>query len=122
MEGGKSSQNQWKKNNFSIENILSRPENFHAIESNNNSKKFLRQNPFQNNHILFDQSRRISESNLRRKSGSEDREKFGDVKVESEPSCHSESADSAADNETQSEIASDDGNCANQCKDFLIRR
>jgi hypothetical protein len=37
------------KSSFSIENILSRPD----AASSESQKKLLRQNPFQNNHVLF---------------------------------------------------------------------
>lgn len=109
MESAKSN----RKNNFSIENILSRPETSHKVQH-----KFMRQNPFQNNHVLFDQNRRFSEVQCRRY---ESEETENELKNESELSCHSETAESVIDNETNSEIASDDGgNCSNQCKEGKV--
>ncbi|KAG5678989.1 hypothetical protein PVAND_008599 [Polypedilum vanderplanki] len=99
-------QPQKKKNNFSIENILARP------ESLNENKKFMRQNPFQNNHVLFDQNRKFSDMHFR-KYENEETEKEGEM------SCHSENNESVnTDNENHSEIASDDGgNSSNQSDD-----
>lgn len=69
------------KNNFSIENILSRPENCESLQ------RPVRQNTFQNNHILF------FENQVKKSE-----EKVPDNQIDNE------------DNETNSEAASDDGN------------
>lgn len=115
---------QRKKNSFSIENILSRP------ESNNNTvvhkpQRFSRQNPFQNNHVLFDEnfrnfSENVAQVDYKKYENNNENESDSEIKVESDSAtCHSENTESVMDNETHSEAASEDdaNSCGNQCKD-----
>lgn len=88
------------KNSFSIENILSRPDN------SDNQRRLMRQNPFQNNHILFygsavnhqHNSSGITSVNLIK----------NDEKFRSDEDRNLE--DDNDDHDTKSEAASDDGN------------
>jgi len=92
-------QQQKRKSNFSIENILSK--------SPDNKQKLVRQNPFQNNHVLFDQNKNF---NVPYKKYEEDMD--SEVKIESETnSCHSENTESCnADSENhEMDETSDDG-------------
>lgn len=104
-----------RKNNFSIENILARPDsNFRENLTEVRNVKFMRQNPFQNNHVLFNQSNFMFNPNVQdiRKSSE------NELKVEEESRL--EIVDNSDDHESHSEIASDDGNSnSGNCKDFF---
>lgn len=85
------------KNSFSIDNILSRPDNCE------NQRRLIRQNPFQNNHVLFyensvNQDHVGNSFNSPSSVKSEVRSKNSDDKTDID------------DIETNSEAASDDGN------------
>jgi hypothetical protein len=100
------------KNSFSIENILSRPDNSES------QRKLIRQNAFQNNHVLFynnqvnhnDNLSGLNSSNLMR---SEERLKKIEVQ---------EDVTDNEDHETNSEAASDDGNSSvhSECHEAQI--
>lgn len=85
------------KNSFSIENILSRP------DKSENQRKMMRQNPFENNHVLFYGSAISESENLTSDFVKSEEAKF----IEHERSF--DIADNE-DHETNSEAASDDGN------------
>lgn len=103
-----------RKNNFSIENILSRPDN-NTLDYRENREvkivKFMRQNPFQNNHVLFNHNNFINHNSSN--SVREVRKVCDDeIKVEEE-----------IIDETHSEIASDDGNSnSGNCKQFFLSK
>lgn len=106
-----------RKSNFSIENILSRsPEHCQVRE---NRQKLLRQNPFQNNHVLFDQNKNFCENYGVQYSKRYDKDLSSEIKIESETSsCHSEMTESCnvdSESHDMDNDTSDDGN--NQCKD-----
>ncbi|CAG9801012.1 unnamed protein product [Chironomus riparius] len=89
-------QQQKRKSNFSIENILAKsPDTYQARDI---KQKLLRQNPFQNNHVLFDKNKNL---NVPYKKYQEDSD--NEIKIESETSsCHSENTESChADSENQ---------------------
>lgn len=99
-----------RKNNFSIENILARPDNgSEECRENRDVKivKFMRQNPFQNNHVLFNH-----QNNLMINSFNKNREsrKKSEEEIKHEEESHLEIVEGGDDNESHSEIASDDGN------------
>lgn len=102
---------QRRKNNFSIENILARPIN---CQTRDVKQKFTRQNPFQNNHVLFDQN--LNSHNNKNLSDNIHAQikvfnRDNEVKIESEStSCPSENSDHLDDTH------SDDGNSSNQSK------
>jgi hypothetical protein len=80
------------KNSFSIENILSRPDNCE------NQRRMVRQNPLENNHVLF-----YGNSMNQSLSGSDP-----SSLVKSEENCkHTDTIDN---DDNDSEAASDDGN------------
>ncbi|CRK96279.1 CLUMA_CG009701, isoform A [Clunio marinus] len=87
------------KNSFSIENILSRPDN------NEDQKRFARQNPFQNNHVLFyaNHVNCASELNSDKLTTSGESSKLHDDHELSLDENDNE------DHETNSEATSDDG-------------
>ncbi|XP_070499164.1 homeobox protein MSH-B [Chironomus tepperi] len=98
-------QQQKRKSNFSIENILAKsPDTYQARD---NKQRLVRQNPFQNNHVLFDQNKNL---NVPYKKYEKDMD--SEIKIESETSsCHSENTESCnADSEThEMDETSDDG-------------
>lgn len=80
------------KNSFSIENILSRPNNIdHQVRT-------MRQNPYQNNHLLFC-GNPLNSHNIDSIKSEEKCQNFDEI---------SDNADND-DHETTSEVASDDG-------------
>lgn len=87
------------KNNFSIENILSRPENCE------NQRRLMRQNPFQNNHVLFYGNQVDVHQNV--KSGND--KESGNKRRVSTVETKFDNIDNE-EHETNSEAASDDGN------------
>lgn len=108
-----------RKNNFSIENILARPDNDFRESRDVKVVKFMRQNPFQNNHVLFGNQNSYNSHHhhheMRKVIGS-------DVKMESENLLESGESENADDHESHSEIASDDGNSnCGSCKDFFVK-
>lgn len=108
-------QQQKRKSNFSIENILAKsPESYQARD--NQKQKLVRQNPFQNNHVLFDQNKNF---NVPYKKFEEDID--SEIKIESETnSCHSENTESCnADSENldMDENTDDD---SSQSKDLFF--
>lgn len=107
-----------RKNNFSIENILSRPDNNNCQyrESEVKVVKFMRQNPFQNNHVLFNHQIVNNFNNVENRSGFV-RKTSNDEEIKLEEDSNLEIAD-----ETHSEIASDDGNSNNSnCKEIIMK-
>lgn len=87
------------KNNFSIENILSRPENCES------QRRPMRQNPFQNNHVLFHANQVNNYPNIKSVNDKESGSKRNVSIVET----RFDNIDNE-DHETNSEAASDDGN------------
>lgn len=88
------------KNSFLIEDILSRPDN-----SSESQRRLERQNPFQNNHVLFYGS---SVNHLQTVHGINSTSVVkSDVK---DTESHDVDVTDNEDHETMSEIASDDGN------------
>jgi hypothetical protein len=105
-----------RKNNFSIENILARPDTDFRDNREVKVVKFMRQNPFQNNHVLF-----ANQNHSMINNHHEMRKLIGnDVKMENE--SHLESGESEiADDRESLEIASDDGNSnCGSCKKSII--
>lgn len=94
------------KNSFSIENILSRPDN------SEHQVRMMRQNPFQNNHVLF-YGKPMNSSDIE--------------SIKSEEKCQNfdENSDNVDndDHETNSEVASDDGNSSvhSKCQEITTR-
>lgn len=81
------------KNSFSIENILSRPDNCDS------QRKLMRQNPFENNHVLFRENLANHENAIQ-----------SDEKIIIKDSKSNLDNFDDEDHETNSEAASDDGN------------
>lgn len=89
------------KNSFSIENILSRPDN------SENQRRMMRQNPFQNNHVLFyGNSINPNSNGIETSSLIKCEEKYKTIEDQGE---NVDTTD-IDDHETNSEAASDDGN------------
>ena len=84
------------KNDFSIENILSRPDN------SDNHRRMMRQNPFENNHVLFYENQ-INQSEIE-SNLMKNEEKLKSVED------HEDISDNIDNDETNSDAASDDGN------------
>lgn len=100
-----------RKNNFSIENILARPDNSNVEYRENRDVKivkFMRQNPFQNNHVLFNHQNSSMINNYN-KNNRESR-KISEEEIKHEEEAIVEIVEGGDDNESHSEIASDDGN------------
>lgn len=100
-----------RKNNFSIENILARPDNSNVEYRENRDVKivkFMRQNPFQNNHVLFNHQNSSMINNFN-KNNRESR-KISEEEIKHEEEAIVEIVEGGDDNESHSEIASDDGN------------
>lgn len=87
------------KNSFSIDDILSRPDN----SASEHHRRLMRQDPFQNNHVLFCGSS-VNQPQLIRKSLKAN----SDNKVETVDS-EDQNIIQDQDHETNSEAASDDG-------------
>lgn len=85
------------KSSFSIENILSRPDN------NDYQRKLQRQNPFHNNHVLF--NNQVPNNYLMNDSLDLSR---NEMKYEDKVCDREDQIDT-----DESEIASDDGNASN---------
>lgn len=115
VENSTSANQARRKNNFSIENILARPDSNFRETRDVRTVKFLRQNPFQNNHVLFNQN-----NNFMIGSHNHELRKANENEIKMEEESHLEIVESSDDHETQSEIASDDGNNSNSgnCKIF----
>lgn len=97
------------KNSFSIENILSRPDN------SDNQRKLIRQNPFQNNHVLF-----YENSDHHELSGRSSAKILKKDKIDN----HENSLDKtdSENQDTFSEAASDDGNSSVHSKFLIFER
>lgn len=91
------------KNNFSIENILSRP------DKSENQKRLIRQNPFQNNHVLFygNSSQQIHNLNV---LNSTKLIKSDEIAKKTENYEMTLDNTDSEDHDANSEVASDDGN------------
>lgn len=111
VENSTSANQARRKNNFSIENILARPDsNLRENRIDVRTVKFMRQNPFQNNHVLFNHNTFVNNSNVHELRKSSENE----IKVEE---SHLDIVESSDDHETRSENASDDGNSnSGNCK------
>jgi hypothetical protein len=86
------------KNDFSIENILARPDN------SENQRRMVRQNPFQNNHVLFYENPINRSSSEINSNVIKSEEKFKTAEDQGE------TLDSIDNDETNSDVGSDDGN------------
>jgi hypothetical protein len=114
MENIENSTSAKRKNNFSIENILSRPDNNLRENREVRSVKFMRQNPFQNNHVLFNQNNFMFNKNT------QELKKASDSEIKLEEENRLEIVENSDDHESHSEIASDDGNSnSGNCKKIL---
>lgn len=91
------------KNSFSIENILSRP------DKSENQKRLIRQNPFQNNHVLFygNSSQQIHSLNV---LNSTKLIKSDEITKKTENYEMTLDNTDSEDHDANSEVASDDGN------------
>lgn len=91
------------KNSFSIENILSRP------DKSENQKRLIRQNPFQNNHVLFygNSSQQIHNLNV---LNSTKLIKSDEITKKTENYEMTLDNTDSEDHDANSEVASDDGN------------
>lgn len=109
VENSTSANQAKRKNNFSIENILARPDsNFRETRP----VKFLRQNPFQNNHVLFNQNNFVINS-----SATQEFRKIQENEIKHENESRLEIVENLDENDNHSEIASDDGNSnSGNCK------
>jgi hypothetical protein len=120
---------QIRKSNFSIENILSRPESSEQ-QTRAVNKVLFRQNPFQNNHVLFTQnlnhnfhqnnslSENLERNNLIENNKANDENNVDDeddLKMESESMCHSENSESGV-HDPNEDTRSDEGNSSSQSK------
>lgn len=115
MENVENSTSAKRKNNFSIENILAKPDRNLCENREVKSVKFMRQNPFQNNHVLFNQNNFMTTPN------SHEFRKASENQIKIEENSRLEIVENSDDHESISEIASDDGNSNSEnCKQFLI--
>ena len=103
-------QQQKRKSNFSIENILARsPDTYQARDT---KQKLMRQNPFQNNHVLFDKNKNL---NVPYKKYEEDTD--SEIKIESESSsCHSENTESCNADSENHEMDENSDDASSQSK------
>lgn len=102
------------KNSFSIENILSRPDN-----CENNQKRMMRQNAFQNNHVLFyDNSVNYGDKGLSSRNLVKDEEKLKTVQNHDTSSENNYSED----HEMNSDAGSDDGASSVHSEFIILKR
>lgn len=115
MENVENSTSAKRKNNFSIENILARPDCNLRENREVRTVKFMRQNPFQNNHVLFNQNNFMYNQNV------QELRKASDSEIKVEDDSRLEIVENSDDHESHSEIASDDGNSnSGNCKEKEI--